>query len=245
MGNQKDVLIIIPAYNEQENIERVVDNLIENYSQYDYVIINDGSKDDTAAICKKKSYNIVDLPINLGLSGAFQTGLKYAYNHNYDYAIQYDADGQHRAEYIEKIYEKVQDGYDIVIGSRFVKKKKNHSLRMFGSNLISFAIRITTGRKVNDPTSGMRMFNKKMIEEFAMGLNYGPEPDTISYLMKQGANITEVQVEMDERIAGESYLNFVKSMAYMLRMAISILVIQNFRKRDKKYKAREDNDSII
>ena len=99
------------------------------------------------------------------------------------------------------------------------------------SRLIAVATRLTTGKKVKDPTSGMRMFNKKMIAEFALNLNYGPEPDTISYLLKQGATIAEVQVEMDERIAGESYLNITKSMMYMLRMLMSILLIQNFRKR--------------
>ena len=169
--------------------------------------------------------------MNLGLAGAFQTGLKYAYRKGYDYAIQFDADGQHRAEYIGPMLEKIKEGYDIVIGSRFVTEKKPHSMRMIGSRLIAVATRLTTGKKVKDPTSGMRMFNKKMIAEFALNLNYGPEPDTISYLLKQGATIAEVQVQMDERIAGESYLNVTKSMMYMLRMLLSILFIQNFRKR--------------
>lgn len=224
-------LVIIPAYNEEENIVRVIDNLKNNYPMYDYVIINDGSADDTAGLCRKHGYELIDLPVNLGLAGAFQTGLKYAYRKGYDYAIQFDADGQHRPEYIGPMLEKIQEGYDIVIGSRFVTEKKPKSLRMLGSNLISLATRMTTGRKVKDPTSGMRMFNKKMIAEFALNLNYGPEPDTISYLLKQGATIAEVQVEMDERIAGESYLNLSRSVMYMLRMLLSILFIQNFRKR--------------
>lgn len=224
-------LVIIPAYNEEENIERVIENLKEQYSSYDYVVINDGSSDNTARICKKRDYEMIDLPVNLGLAGAFQTGLKYAYRRGYDYAIQFDADGQHRPEFIAPMLEKMKEGYDIVIGSRFVTEKKPHSMRMLGSNLISLATRLTTGRKVKDPTSGMRMFNKKMIAEFALNLNYGPEPDTISYLLKQGATIAEVQVEMDERIAGESYLNLSRSVMYMLRMLLSILFIQNFRKR--------------
>ena len=224
-------LVIIPAYNEEENIVRVVENLKNNYPMYDYVVINDGSSDDTARLCRRKGYELVDLPVNLGLAGAFQTGLKYAWRKGYDYAIQFDADGQHRAEYIAPMLEKIQEGYDIVIGSRFVTEKKPHSLRMIGSRLIAVATRLTTGKKVKDPTSGMRMFNKKMIAEFALNLNYGPEPDTISYLLKQGATIAEVQVEMDERIAAESYLNITQSMMYMLRMLMSILLIQNFRKR--------------
>ena len=224
-------LVIIPAYNEEENIVRVVENLKNNYPMYDYVVINDGSADSTAKICRKYGYELVDLPVNLGLAGAFQTGLKYAYRKGYDYAIQFDADGQHRPEFIAPMLDKIQEGYDIVIASRFVTKKKPHSLRMLGSNLISAAMKLTTGHRVKDPTSGMRLFNKKMIAEFALNMNYGPEPDTISYLLKQGATIAEVQAKMDERIAGESYLNMTKSMMYMLRMLLSILFIQNFRKR--------------
>lgn len=224
-------LVIVPAYNEEESIVGVIENLKKHYAAYDYVVINDGSSDNTAELCRKMGYELIDLPVNLGLAGAFQTGLKYAYRKGYDYAIQFDADGQHRPEFIEAMLDKIQEGYDIVIGSRFVTEKKPHSMRMLGSNLISLATRITTGRKVKDPTSGMRMFNKKMIVEFALNLNYGPEPDTISYLLKQGATIAEVQVEMDERAAGESYLNLSRSVMYMLRMLMSILFIQNFRKR--------------
>ena len=224
-------LVIVPAYNEEENIVRVIENLKENYPAYDYVVINDGSSDNTAGLCRRMGYELIDLPVNLGLAGAFQTGLKYAYRQGYDYAIQFDADGQHRPEFIDAMLDKIQEGYDIVIGSRFVTEKKPCSLRMLGSNLISLATGITTGRKVKDPTSGMRMFNKRMIAEFALNLNYVPEPDTISYLLKQGATIAEVQVEMDERVAGESYLNLSRSVMYMLRMLLSILFIQNFRKR--------------
>ena len=226
-------LLIIPAYNEQDSIVRVIENLKNNFPQYDYVIINDGSADSTPEICRAKGYELIDLPVNLGLAGAFQTGLKYAYQKGYDYAIQFDADGQHLPQYIAPMLEKMQEGYDIVIGSRFVNEKKPKSLRMLGSNMISLAMRITTGRKVNDPTSGMRMFNKKMIEEFALNMNYGPEPDTVSYLLKQGATIAEVQVQMEERIAGTSYLTMGRSIMYMMRMLISILLIQNFRKRQK------------
>lgn len=230
-----EVLIVIPAYNEEKSIERVVNHIINDYPQYDYVVINDGSKDNTAKVCKKNGYNLIDLPVNLGLAGAFQTGLKYAYRQGYEYAIQYDGDGQHKVEYVEKLLEEMKKGNDIVIGSRFVEEKKPASLRMLGSRLISFSIRLTTGKKIKDPTSGMRMFNRAMLKEFAMNINYGPEPDTISYLLKQKVKISEVQVEMDERMEGESYLNFVRSMSYMLRMVMSILIIQNFRKRDKRF----------
>ena len=229
------VLVIIPAYNEEDNIKRVVDNLIENYPEYDYVVVNDGSRDRTRKICKENNYRLLDLPVNLGLAGGFLAGMKYAYRAGYDYAIQFDADGQHRPEYIKPILEKMQEGYDIVIGSRFVEKKKPFSMRMIGSRMISLAIRITTGKKVKDPTSGMRMFNRSTMKECAININYGPEPDTVSFLMKNGAKVAEVQAEMDERIAGESYLNAIASIVYMARMMTSIVIIQNFRKRDRRF----------
>lgn len=225
------LLILIPAYNEDQNIEKVVDKLVENYPQYDYVIINDGSKDNTYDICKKRKYNVINLPINLGLAGGFQAGVKYAYRKGYDYVIQFDADGQHQPEYIESMLEKIQEGYDIVIGSRFADKKRPINARMIGSRLISLAIFFTTGKKIKDPTSGMRLYDRKCMKEFAQEVNYGPEPDTVSYLIKNGAKIAEVQVEMEERMAGTSYLNFAKSAVYMVRMLMSILIIQTFRKR--------------
>lgn len=227
-----DLLIIIPAYNEESNIERVVNRLLKDFPQYDYVVVNDGSRDKTAELCRKSHYNVLDLPVNLGLSGGFQAGIKYAFVRGYSYAVQLDGDGQHRPEYIDPMLEMMKKGYDIVIGSRFIYGKKPRSMRMMGSNLIESAIRLTTGATIKDPTSGMRMFNKKMIEEFAKGLNYGPEPDTISYLLKQGARVAEVPVIMDERLAGASYLTPVNASRYMIQMLVSILFIQNFRRRD-------------
>ena len=228
-----DLLIIIPAYNEEANIERVVDRLTEEFPQFDYVVVNDGSRDKTGEICKRRHYNYLDLPVNLGLSGGFQAGIRYACQKGYSYAIQFDGDGQHRPEYIGPMKEKMDEGYDIVIGSRFMEEKKIGSMRMLGSNLIEFAIRLTTKTVIKDPTSGMRMFNRRMIEEFSRELNYGPEPDTISYLLKQGAKGAEGPVVMDERICGASYLTPINASRYMIQMLVSILFIQNFRKRDK------------
>jgi len=226
------ILIMIPAYNEELNIERVVNNLTDNFPQYDYVVINDGSKDDTAKICRQNGFHLIDLPINLGLSGAVQAGMRYAWQNGYDAAIQIDGDGQHRPEYIEQLAKELEKGeVQIVIGSRFVTEKKPRSLRMLGSNVISGLIRLSTGFRLNDPTSGMRLFNRDVVKEFALNINYGPEPDTISYLIKKGVKVKEVQVKMDERIAGESYLNLSKSMKYMILMSFSILFIQGFRKR--------------
>ena len=222
-------ILIIPAYNEEENIEHVVGQLISQYPQYDYVVVNDGSRDNTADICRKNGYRFLDLPVNLGLAGAFQAGLKYASKKGYDHAIQFDADGQHRPEFLDSMVEALQEN-DIVIGSRFVTETKPKSMRMFGNNLIQAMIKITTGKTIQDPTSGMRAYNKRMIQELAFGPNLGPEPDTLAYLMrKKGARVSEVQVQMDERIAGESYLNIRTSASYMTRMALSVLFIQFFR----------------
>ena len=223
-------LIIIPAYNEEENIERVVENLKINLPECDYVVVNDCSSDKTRKVCLKNNYNFIDLPINLGLAGAVQAGYQYAYKKNYDIAIQYDGDGQHRPEYIRDLVGGIAGGADIVIGSRFVNSKKPWTARMIGSRLITFVTKLTTGIEVKDPTSGMRAINNKLIKEFAFNMNYPPEPDTIAYQLKKGACIKEVHVEMDERIAGESYLNITNSIKYMTRMLISILFIQNFRK---------------
>lgn len=226
-------LVIIPAYNEAENIQRVVDNLRFNYPQYDYIVINDGSQDKTAEICKSNGYCFVDLPINLGLAGAFQTGICYANEKGYDAAIQFDGDGQHDAGYIASMVEMMeQQQCDIVIGSRFYNQKKPKTLRMLGSRMISLVIRMTTGNRITDPTSGMRLFNRAMIEKFAKNINYGPEPDTISYLIHCGAQVSEVQVEMHERIAGVSYLSMGRSVRYMLNIFISILLVQFFRPRE-------------
>lgn len=226
------VLIIIPAYNEAENIERVVDNLIKNYPQWNYLVVNDGSKDNTAEVCRKNHYPLLDLPVNLGLAGAFQAGIRYAHQNGYEAALQFDGDGQHEPAYIEEMLERMEQGkLDIVIGSRFCEEKKPHTLRMFGNTLITWAIQLTTGKKVTDPTSGMRLFNSNVLKNFSDNINYAPEPDTISYLLRCGASISEVQVEMHDRIAGTSYLNLGRSVRYMLNMFISILFIQFFRPR--------------
>ena len=225
------ILVMIPAFNEAENIETVVDGLINHYPDLDYVVINDGSTDETDRICRKRGYNLLDLPVNLGLAGCFQAGMKYAYNKGYEAAVQFDGDGQHKPEYIMPMKIKMDEGYDLVIGSRFLNKSKDLSLRMIGSRMIGAAVRLTTGVRLSDPTSGMRMFSRNMIREFALNLNYGPEPDTVSYLLKQGAKVAEIQVEILERTAGESYLRPAVAAGYMARMLISILMIQNFRRK--------------
>lgn len=229
---QNRLLLIVPAYNEESNIFRVIERIRNEYQQFDYVVVNDGSADDTEKICRENNYNLISFPVNLGLAGAFQGGMKYALRKGYSYAMQYDGDGQHDPEYIEAMLRKAEEeSCDIVIGSRFVSEKKPWTLRMLGSRLISACIALTTGKRIKDPTSGMRLFNRRMIEILANQADYGPEPDTIAFLVRCGARVKECQVAMKDRIAGESYLKLGTSIKYMIRMCMSILIVQWFRKK--------------
>ena len=230
-----DVLVIIPAYNEEGNIKRVVDELKEHGYSSDYIIVNDGSVDHTAEICKKNSYRFLNLPVNLGLSGAVVCGMQFALSHHYSMAVQYDGDGQHCVEYIPRLAAPIRNGTaDLVIGSRFLTEKKPYSARMLGSRLLTAAIYLTTGKKITDPTSGMRMYSYDLMKEFVINTNLRPEPDTISYLIHEGVRIEEKQVRMRERVAGASYLNVLKSASYMTQMMFSILFLQSIRGRRKK-----------
>lgn len=227
------VLIIIPAYNEAQNIEKTVKDVTEN-TNYDYIIINDCSKDNTKEVCEKNNFNMLSLPINYGLTSGIQLGMKYAYKNNYDIAIQFDGDGQHQARYLKKLVEKIKsNSADIVIGSRFVEEKKPFSTRMIGSRLIAFIIKLTTGKTIKDPTSGMRAYNKKAIQEFIRNMSLTPEPDTLVYMMKKGLKIEEVQVEMKDREFGESYLKPLKSIQYMINMIFSIIFIRAITRKNK------------
>lgn len=223
-------LIIIPAYNEEASIESTIEELVSVVPEMDFLIVNDGSRDNTRNICLQHSYNMLDLPANVGLTGGFQAGVKYALRHGYDAAIQFDADGQHMPQYIQLMEQEMeQSKSDIVVGSRFVHEAKDHSARMIGSRLISFMIQLTAGVRLTDPTSGMRLYNRKALKFFDRMNDFGPEPDSLAYLIRHGLSVSEVQVYMRERTAGESYLNISRSVEYMLRTCVSILFIQWFR----------------
>ena len=224
------VLAIIPAYNEEGCLASTVNEFISTCPDIDYLIVNDGSSDQTEKICTERGFNHVTHSVNLGLTAGFQTGCQYALAHDYDALIQFDADGQHVPSFIADMVDAMErDNADIVIGSRFVDESKPFSARMIGSRLITSLIKITCGNTISDPTSGMRLFNRRLISEFASRFDFGPEPDSIAYLMRQGAKVSEVQVHMRERQTGESYLNAWKSIAYMARTCMSILFVQWFR----------------
>lgn len=223
-------LVVIPAYNEALNIEKTVSDIENNAPEVDYVVINDGSKDNTLEVIRNNHYNHIDGFCNLGLFGAVQTGFKLALEENYDVVIQFDGDGQHSAKYIATMVNEIENGSDIVIGSRFVTEKKPFTARMLGSRLISFAIKVMTGKMITDPTSGFRAYNKACIKDYATDMNNPPEPDTLVYMYRKKRKIKEVQVQMQDREFGESYLNLGNTIKYMSRMLISIFLIQPFRK---------------
>lgn len=226
-------LIIVPAYNEALNIEKTIKDLKTN-TNYDYIIINDCSKDNTKEVCEKNGFNVLSLPINYGLTSGIQVGMKYAYNKGYDIAIQFDGDGQHQAKYLKDLVNEIESGNcEVAIGSRFVTVKKPHSLRMLGSNLISTCIKLTTWKKIKDTTSGMRAYGKNAINEFVKNPSLTPEPDTLVYLMKKGMKVKEVQVEMSDREFGESYLKPLKAIEYMFNMVFSILFIRSTTRKSK------------
>lgn len=227
------VLLIIPAYNEALNIEKTVKDITDN-TNYDYVVINDASKDNTKEICEKNNFNMISLPINYGLTSGIQVGMKYAYKKGYDIVIQFDGDGQHQAKYLKDLVKEIEDNNcDIAIGSRFVTENKPKSMRMLGSTLLTWAIKITTWKTIKDPTSGMRAYNKKAIEEFIRNASLTPEPDTLVYMFKKKLRIKEVQVEMKDREFGESYLKPLKSAEYMINMFFSILFIRAITRAKK------------
>ena len=183
------VLAIIPCYNEEQNLKDTIDNLKTKAETIDFIVVNDGSQDNTHKVCIDNNYPVIDMPFNLGLANAVQTGMRYAYTNGYDMALQFDGDGQHLPDYIPAMVRLMREASaDIVVGSRYVTKT-SRGLRGAGVRLLRIAVRIATGTTLSDPTSGMRLFNREMIERFAIQMNHGPEPDTLAYLINQGAAV--------------------------------------------------------
>lgn len=228
------ILIVIPAYNEEANILKTYKTII-NYCKrkklkYDIVVINDGSTDDTQLIIEKNKIPSINLIHNLGIGGAVQTGYKYAYQNNYDIAVQFDGDGQHDVRYIENIVEPIRKNEaNMVIGSRFVDKNidgfKSTKARRIGINLISWLINITCKKKIYDTTSGFRACDRKCMEEFIQ--NYPveyPEPISTVEILKKGYKVEEVPVKMGEREGGVSSIKTWKKAYYMINVFLSIII---------------------
>lgn len=229
----KKVLIIIPAYNEEKSIVKTYKE-IQDYNKkhkkkYDCIVINDGSTDKTEKLLVENSIPHICLPNNLGIGGAVQTGYKYAFYNDYDIAIQYDGDGQHDIAYVEKIIEPIiAEKADFVVGSRFVEElskfKTTHSRRV-GINIISFFIKIVSGKKIYDVTSGFRAANKKVIKIFAKDYPQEyPEPITNARLLRSNCKVKEIAVNMRERTEGTSSIHTWKNIYYMLNVCLAILI---------------------
>ncbi|MGL4663250.1 MAG: glycosyltransferase family 2 protein [Culicoidibacterales bacterium] len=232
------ILLLIPAFNEEESLPLIIPTLKEKYSQFDFIILNDGSKDRTLEVARNLEANVLDLCINQGLGAALQPGFKYGLENDYDYFVQFDSDGQHLPEYIQLLIDKAQEGNDIVIGSRFLDGTGTYNqtiLRGFGGKWLSTLIRFTTGKKITDPTSGMRVYNKKIARKLMMLDNMPLESDFLVMAHKSGYKISEVQVTMQERVAGETYFSPLKAVKFMFVQTISI-IISVFRKDLKERK---------
>ena len=238
MEKQYKVLVIIPAYNESENIERVVDNLTANFSQYDYVVVNDCSKDDTEQICRRRGYNYISFPVNLGIGGGVQCGYLYAVQNDYDYAVQMDGDGQHNPEYIAKLLEPlIKDELDMAVGSRFIERQgfQTSFMRRFGINIIRGVIKLSCGLTMTDTTSGFRATNKEANLLFSNDYAHDyPEPEAIVTAKLSGLRVGDVPVIMEERQGGVSSINTMRSVYYMIKVTLAILICRLSIKRIKR-----------
>lgn len=223
--SKQRVLIIVPAHNEAENLPVLLPEI--HALGWETLVINDFSDDETEEILKRNQYTHLNLPVNVGLAAVTQMGFRYAKEHDYDVAIVVDGDGQHPPKYIHALIEAVQRGNDYVIGSRYIDKKKSFTIRMIGSRLLSFAIWVKTGRKITDPTSGMRALGTKVLKEFSEAMNFIAEPDAVAYVLKRGYKVEEVSVQMKERMRGISYFQKpAAAIRFMYDVLISILFLQ-------------------
>lgn len=232
-NNKFKSLIIIPAFNEESNIVNTVKNIKKYKKDFDYIIINDGSTDNTAEICNKNKFNVINLPINLGIGGAVQTGYKYAFNNGYDFAIQMDGDGQHDPEFLSLMKKTMlETDANMVIGSRFINKEgfQSSTARRIGIRWFTFLIKLLTRKTITDPTSGLRMVGKKGIALFAKDYpkDY-PEPETNVAMICNGYKIVEIPVVMKERIGGISSISVKKAVYYMVKVTLSI-ILEKIRK---------------
>ena len=222
-------IVIIPAYNEQGSILNTIEDIRKNAPDFDYVVINDCSKDDTLKLCRKNGIRVLDLPINLGIGGAVQTGYLYAYRNNYDLAVQFDGDGQHDAKFLDIMAETLEkENLDMVIGSRFINNQgfQSSAVRLFGIRFFEVLLRILFGQKITDATSGMRMCNRKVMEFFIKDYpkDY-PEPETVARLLRHKCKVKEIPVIMRERQAGVSSISSLrKSAYYMCKVSLAILI---------------------
>lgn len=221
-------LVIIPAYNESASIEKTVQDIKKNAPGFDYVVINDCSTDNTLQICEENGIHCLKLPVNLGIGGAVQAGYLYGVRNGYDVAVQFDGDGQHSAIYLDKMVDTLENEQaDMVIGSRFITNEgfQSSAIRRLGIKHFNILIKLLTGKKITDPTSGMRMVNRNIMKLFAEDYpkDY-PEPESVVQIISQGCNVVEIPVLMNERSEGVSSISPRKSIYYMIKVTIAMLI---------------------
>jgi len=224
----KRVAVIVPAYNEENTIGVVVRRVRYLGEGYDAIVINDDSSDKTCSVARQEGAIVIDLPCNLGIGGAVQTGFRYAFLNDYDVCVQVDGDGQHPATEIPNLVRVlIDDGYDIVIGSRFVERTDYNIsvMRRVGIHIISMFLRVSTGMTVKDPTSGFRAINKKAIRLFAVEYPQDfPEPESLIFAHKYGFKIKEVPSAMINRMHGASSITPLKSAYYMIKVLLAMFI---------------------
>ena len=223
-------LVIIPCYNEEENIRKVVADLRAHAPEADYLIVNDCSTDRSEAILRAEGYEYITLPENLGIGGGVQSGNLYARDHGYDITVQMDGDGQHDPSYLAAVTAPVADGrLDMCIGSRFITKEgfQTSFMRRLGINIISLLLRLLCGAHVRDTTSGFRACNKALTAYYAdhYAQDY-PEPEAIISAVLGGFKVGEAPVVMRRRMGGVSSINPLKSVYYMIKVSISLVVFR-------------------
>lgn len=222
------ILIIIPCYNEEENLPEVLENIRKNKKDIDVLIVDDCSGDNTKNLCAENRYAYLTLPFNLGVGGGVQTGYLYAKENNYDIAVQMDGDGQHDAVFLEELISPIESNEaDCVIGSRFLEKSGYQSsfCRRMGIRLLEFLIWICYGKTIKDATSGYRAVNRKYINLFSQeyAQDY-PEPEALALLLRHKGRVKEVPVEMHERMHGKSSISSLKSLYYMVKVSLAIII---------------------
>ena len=219
------ILAVIPAYNEADNIRAVIEDL-RSFGG-DLLVVSDGSTDDTARLAREAGAQVISLPFNLGIGGTVQTGLKFALERGYDMAIQFDGDGQHRADQIHKIVQLVADGSaDLVIGSRTLPGGYQMGVtRWMGSRVFHCLIRALAGHTIEDPTSGFRCYGRRTLALFSRYYSDDyPEVESIITAARSGLRVVEVPVLMRGRLSGNSSITRRKSAYYMLKVTLAMLV---------------------
>ncbi len=220
-------LIIIPAYNEADNLPKLFNSLKETGEDYDIVVINDCSKDNTEAVCREHGVKVISLPVNLGIGGAVQTGYRYAFYKGYDAAVQVDGDGQHDPQFIRFLIKRLEEGNDLCIGSRFIENEgfQSSKSRRVGIKYFSWLIRLLTRKRITDPTSGFRACNRNVIRLFANEYPKDfPEPETVVTVLRNKLKVTEMPVIMKSREGGVSSITNRKAVYYMIKVSLAIMI---------------------